>query len=41
MLLVEPVLKRLLAAFPPDTTASKLLRLDWIEALRSSAKVTL
>jgi Family of unknown function (DUF6062) len=30
------MLKRLLAAFSPDTTANKLLRLDWIEALQTS-----
>ena len=28
------MLKRLLAAFSPDTTANKLLRLDWIEAVQ-------
>jgi hypothetical protein len=31
---VEPMLKRLLAVFSPDTTSNKLLRLDWIEALQ-------
>src|SRR5215831_10378954 len=30
------MLKRLLAAFSPDTTANRLLRLDWIEALQTS-----
>jgi hypothetical protein len=35
MHLVEPMLKRLLSAFSPDTTANKLLRLDWIEALQT------
>jgi hypothetical protein len=29
------MLKRLLSAFSPDTTANKLLRLDWIEALQT------
>ena len=29
------MLKRLLAAFSPDTAANKLLRLDWIEALQT------
>jgi hypothetical protein len=29
------MLKRLLSAFSSDTTASKLLRLDWIEALQT------
>ena len=33
--LIEPMLKRLLAAFSPDTAANKLLRLDWIEALQT------
>jgi hypothetical protein len=33
--LVESMLKRLLSAFSPDTTANKLLRLDWIEALQT------
>ncbi len=29
------MLKRLLSAFSPNTTANKLLRLDWIEALQT------
>jgi len=29
------MLKRLLAAFSPDTIANKLLRLDWIEVLQT------
>jgi hypothetical protein len=33
--LVKPMLKRLLSAFSLDTTANKLLRLDWIEALQT------
>src|SRR2546425_4250871 len=29
------MLQRILSALSPDTTANKLLRLDWIEALRT------
>ncbi len=33
--LVETMFQRILSAFSPDTTANKLLRLDWIEALQT------
>jgi hypothetical protein len=33
--MVEPMLKRLLSAFSSDTTANRLLRLDWIEAMQT------